>query len=276
MFQILHRLIYGLISGLTEFLPVGAQPHQNIYAYLTGFQLNDPWLKVCVLLGAFIALLVSLRREFMELHEGEKLYRHARRRKQKGAIPMGALTGRLYKLAMIPMLISVIFYGAAQNIGTSFPALILLLLVNGIILILPRLLPTGNKDGRTMTKLDGFLIGLGGALGVIPGLSRIGCGCALGEAKGGKPGYVLRIVLLASVWPLLAILCFSAIGAFTYVEAIATPLILADLGAAVLSFVGAFSAIRFLRWFCEKLGIYKFAFYSWVFCLVVFILYMFV
>lgn len=276
MFQILHRLIYGLISGLTEFLPVGAQPHQNIYAYLTGFQLNDPWLKVCVLLGAFIALLVSLRKEFKEIYEGNKIYRHARRRKQKFNMPMATLTDRLYKLAMIPMLISVIFYGFAQNLGTSFPALVVLLLLNGIVLILPRLLPAGNKDGRTMSKLDGFLIGLGGALGVIPGLSRIGCGCAMGESRGGKPGYVLRIVLLASVWPLLAILCFSTLGAISYVEAIAAPLILADIGAAVLSFLGAFFGIKFLRWFTEKLGIYKFAFYSWVFCLVVFILYMFV
>ena len=147
---------------------------------------------------------------------------------------------------------------------------------NGVILILPRLLPAGNKDGRTMTKLDGFLIGLGGALGVIPGLSRVGCGCAIGEAKGGRPGYVLSIVLLATVWPLFVILCFSVLGAVTYVEAIATPLILADIGAAVLSFGGAFAGIKILRWFCEKLGLFRFAFYSWVFCLVVFILYMFV
>ena len=276
MFQILHRLIYGLISGLTEFLPVGSQAHQNIYAFLTGFDVNDPWLKVCVLAGAFFALLFSLRKQYHTIRQDNKLYQTSRRRKQKGNAPMGVLTAHLSRIAMVPMLISALFFGIAQNIGTSFPALIILLLVNGIILILPRLLPAGDKDGRTMTKLDGFLMGLGGALGVIPGLSRIGCGCALGEAKGGKPSYVLDVVLLAAVWPMLLILGFSALGAVTYVEKIAMPLLLADFGAAVMSFGGAYGAICFVRWFCEKLGLYKFAFYSWVFCLVVFILYMFV
>lgn len=275
MLPILHRLIYGLLSGLTEFLPVGSQPHQNIYSYLTGFNLNDPWLKVSVLAGAFFALIFSLRKEFSEIADGQKLYRYAQRRRQKGPQPMGSLTARLYKIAMIPMLISILFYSAAMTLGTSFPALILMLLLNGFVLIIPRLLPAGDKDGRTMTKLDAFLMGLGGALGVIPGLSRIGCACAIGEAKGGNPGYVLRIALLAAVWPLALLLSFSVLGAISYVEAIATPLILADLGAAVCSFSGAYLSIRFLRWICEKIGLYKFAFYSWVFCLVVFILYMF-
>lgn len=276
MFPILHRLIYGLLSGFTEFLPVSSQPHQNIYTYLTGFHANDPWLKVSVLLGSFIALVVSLRKEYRDIHEGNKLYAYAHRRHKSSSVPLGVLTGRLYKTIMIPMLISVLFYGVAQKIGTSFPALIVLLLINGFLVALPRFLPAGDKDGRYMTKLDAFLMGLGGALGVIPGLSRVGCACALGEAKGCKPSYVLNLVLLATVWPLLIVLGFSILGAISYVEAIAMPLVLVDLGACVCSFVGAFFGIKFLRWFTEKLGLFKFAFYSWVFCLVVFILYMFV
>lgn len=276
MFPILHRLIYGLISGLTEFLPVGSQPHQKIYQHLTGFSANDPWLKVFVLFGAFAALLLSLRKQIATINEDKKLYKHTMRRRQKGQIPMGELTDRLYKIAMIPMLVSVIFYGFAQSIAASFPALIILLFVNGLVLILPRILPAGNKDGRTMSRLDGFLIGLGGAVGVLPGISRVGCGCAIGEARGGKPAYVLDVVLLATVIPFFVFLCFSTLGAISYVERIAMPLFLTDIGSGVLSFAASIAGIRFIRWFCEKLGLYKFAFYSWVFSVVVFILYMFV
>lgn len=276
MFPILHRLIYGLISGLTEFLPVGSQPHQNIYSYLTNFQINDPWLKVCVLFGSFVALLLCLMKEYRQICSDKKLYRKSLRRRHGAPVPMGVSTANLYKLAMIPMLIAALFYGVAQNIGVSFPALIVLLLINGVIIVLPRFLPAGDKDGRTMTKWDGLLIGLGGALGVIPGLSRIGCGCALGEAKGGKPSYVITVLLFAAVVPMFLILLFSFFGAITVVEAIAMPLLLADFGAAVLSFAGAYAGIRFVRWFVDKLGLYRFSFYSWVFCLVVFILYMFV
>lgn len=276
MFPILHRLIYGLISGLTEFLPVSSQPHQKLYQHLTGFSANDPWLKVCVLLGAFSALLLCLHKQIASINEDKKLYKHTMRRRHSGQLPMGVLTEKLYKTAMIPLLVSVVFYGFAQSVATSFPVLIILLFVNGLILILPRILPIGNKDGRTMTKLDGLLIGFGCALGIFPGLSRIGCGCAIGEAKGGKSTYVLDVVLLATVIPLFVLLCFSTLGAISYVEKIAMPLVMADIGSGVLSFAASYAGIRFIRWFCDKMGLYKFAFYSWVFSVVVFILYMFV
>ena len=276
MLSILHRLIFGLLSGVTEFLPVGAQPHQNIYAYITKFNDNDPWLKFYVLLGAFIALMVSLRHQFYDIHQAKKSYRYSQRRKQRGSCPMGVQTARLYKIAMIPMLISAVFYGVAQNIGTYFPGLIMLLLLNGFFLILPRVLPSGNKDGRTMTGVDAIFMGIGAALGVIPGLSRIGVGCAMGEAKGGKASYVLEIVLLATVWPLAVIMLFTLFGAMTSMTSVGWDMILADMGAALMSFAGAWFGIRAVRWISSKYSLYKFAFYSWTFSLLLFILYMFV
>ena len=41
-FSWLESLIYGLISGLAEFLPISAEGHQHIMLYLFGGELRDP------------------------------------------------------------------------------------------------------------------------------------------------------------------------------------------------------------------------------------------
>lgn len=65
---------------------------------------------------------------------------------------------------------------AAIFLGTfdSLPVLAGMLFLNGVLVLLPQFLPTANKDSRSMTRLDGILMGLGGALGAVPGFSQTG------------------------------------------------------------------------------------------------------
>lgn len=275
--EILHRIFYGLLSGLTEFLPVGSQPHQLLYQHVTGFlEKEDPWLNFAVLAGAFAALIFCLLKQYAQIHHDIKLDRHAKRRKIRGQAAPGALTSRLYKTVMIPMLIACLFYGYAQRLKGSFPVMIILLVLNGIVVFIPRLLPIGDKDGKNISRLEGILFGLCAAAGIVPGLSRVGLGCALGEARGAKPSYIINVILLALVWPMALIVLFTLFGVMSSQVDVATGLIFADLGAGVCSFGAAVGGISLLRWFVDKLGLYKFAFYSWVLALVLFILYMFV
>ena len=47
------------------------------------------------------------------------------------------------------------------------------LLLVGVLLFLPQYIRSGNKDGRTLSRFDGVLMGIAGAFSVFPGISRI-------------------------------------------------------------------------------------------------------
>ena len=45
----------------------------------------------------------------------------------------------------------------------SLAMLTIFLVINGILLFVPQYIPSGNKDGRNLSLLDGLLMGLAGA-----------------------------------------------------------------------------------------------------------------
>ena len=63
-------------------------------------------------------------------------------------------------------------YNRVAELGTKLQITAIFLVLNAVILFLPTLLPTGNKDARSMSPLDAMLIGLSGVLGAVPGFSR--------------------------------------------------------------------------------------------------------
>ena len=60
----LESLIYGLISGFAEFLPVSSLAHQTIYLKLIGAS-NHPILRFCAHLGSFGAVLMLIGMAFI-------------------------------------------------------------------------------------------------------------------------------------------------------------------------------------------------------------------
>lgn len=269
----LHRLLYALISGVTEFLPVSASAHQALYCYLFGYDAAQPLLTFAIRLGALIAALAGCGGRLRRLLRQDRLGKQSNRRRRY--VDTNAILDlRLLKTAMIPALVSVLFYKRAGEWIDNLPWLALTLLLGGIVLFWPRIISQGNKDGRSASRLDGIAMGMGTALAAIPGFSRLGCTVSLGVASGMDRSYALETALLLSIPALLGLTLldlYAVIAAKTVLSGMA--LLWAALSAG-LSFLGGYLSLTLLRHASARGSLSGCSYYSWGMALLAFVLYL--
>ena len=174
MLELIHKFILALISGITEFLPVSAVAHRELYQQITGCETPGRGFLLAVHIGCLAAIIACNRPKLVRLSRQKRMGRGGRRSRNRTVDPTLTLEMRLLRVAAIPVIISVFFYGKAGKLASDLGFLALFLLINGFLVMLPRLLSQGNKDSKNLSMLDALLIGLGGVVGVIPGFSQVG------------------------------------------------------------------------------------------------------
>ena len=276
MAQILQRFFYGLVSGIAECLPISAQAHRMLYQKLFNFTPNDPWLTVSVLAGSFAAILFYYHRQIFHLLHENALEKASRHRKNHPADQRAIFSIRIIKTALIPLLLSLLLYGKAKEWITGLEILILMLLINAVILFIPRITRTGDKDSTTMSRLDSVLMGALGAFGIFPGISRLGCVAAISNIRGTKPTFAVDIAFMICLIPLGVILGISLFGAFLSQAVVSSAAFFGNILAICSSFCGGLFGIWLLRSIAVKSGIYVFSYYSFGAALSALALYMIV
>lgn len=272
--NLIHKFLYVILSGFTEFLPVSARPHQLLFEYVTGVSMTDNMVTMAIHLGALLAVLSVYKNRLQRLSREGRHERTSRKRRIRHVDKLAITDFRILKVAAIPVIISALFYKYTRHMISSMIGLSLMLLINGFIMFLPSRLPQGNKDSRNMSQLDGIVIGFGGALGMIPGLSRVGGAISFALMRGTHRERVIDIALILSI-PALAILLILDVYAV-----IATKAALQFVGMmlylfmAVISFLCSYLSIMVMRYLSLKTNYSSFAYYSWGGALLTFILYL--
>lgn len=275
MQEFIHKIIFALIAGFSEFLPVSAPAHQVLYQYVTNYQI-EPLLLLAVHIGCLIACVVCCRKRIKRLRNEKKLAGRVRRKRGRQADPVALMDAAILRTAMVPLVLGYLFYRNAIGWVSSIAVLSLTLLVNGMILFVPRLLGRGNKDGRSLSRMDGLLMGIGGMLGVLPGFSRVGCTYSVGISRGADQNYVVETALMLSIPALTVMICFDIYTLAVVGAALSAIALLGYLLAAALAFGSGYLAIALLRYFSGKADINNFAYYSWGLALFTFLIYLIV
>ncbi len=274
MRSILHKLIIALFSGFAEFFSVPAFPHLMLYEVLTGTDYSDPQLSLGIHLGALLAVIFACNKRLLYLIRSDRQERNTRRRRNRH-LDMNAIHEvRMLKAAMIPVLISLFFYHITAAWVTGVAALSLTLVLNGFLLFLPRILPHGNKDSRMMSPLDSLIMGLGGVLAMIPGISRINAMVTAGILRGGDQTQLLEYSLLVSVPVLVVLLCIDIYAVVAAGATITALMLLTMVLAAVVACGSGYLGIMFMRFLFMKAGYYSICYYSWGMALFSFVLYL--
>lgn len=268
----LQSLLYGLISGFAEFLPISAEAHRSLLYLMMGME-KSPLLELTVHATAMLALLLSCWPQLSKLQRERRIAAIPARRRKRQPDAGSMHDIRLLKTAIVPILAAFLVYPMLQPVSGKLWLTALLLLVNGVILYLPPYFPGGNRNSRNVSALDGVLVGLGGALAVIPGISRITGITAVGQLRRCDRSYILDIGLILSIPALLVLIVFDIFALFTAGTAVAVSF-LSCLLAALTAFMGAYLGITFIRFLAVKVGFSGFAYYSWGAALFTFILYL--
>lgn len=271
--SLLQSVLYGLISGFSELLPVSSQAHQAIMLRLFGADAREPLLDLLVHLSILFALFTGCRSLISRLQRERGLESRSRRRNKSA----GTYELRLIRSAALPMLLVFLIYISTRRYENNMTKLALFFVINGIALIIPEHSRQANKDARLMSGLDAIVMGVLGGLSALPGISRIGAISSYGLLRGADRQRVTNWALLLSI-PALALLCMidlvlifvSGVGSITFLTIVGYIL---SAGAAYL---GAYLSIIFIRFLTVRSGYSAFAYYSWGAALFAMILYLIV
>ena len=276
MTDLLIKLFLSLISGFSEFLFISGSAHQLLFTTIMGCDEPDNALMLSIHIGWLVALLVCVGKQLKQLRYERRVAAVTQRRRTRHLNPSALMDTRFINTAAIPVLIGLLFGGYIPQ-WTEKPGWIsLFLLINGGILFLPSLFSSGNKDSLSCTMLDALLMGLSAVLGMLPGISRLGCIFSVGLLRGADKKYALDLGLLILVPVTLGLICMD-VFAIVMAGAALTGLqffgcVLATLG----SFAGAYLGLRLLCYICDRTHAIGFAYYSWGLAVFQFLLYLMV
>ena len=267
-----ESFIYGVISGISEFLPISSEAHRAIYLRLIG-DADHALLRLMTHMGALLALLISCWPMISKLNR-ERSIAAVNKKRRKRAPDTKSLTDiRFTRIASLALVIVFILYSAVYDLHERLWILAGFLIVNGILLYIPQFLPAGNKDSRSLSSLDSILIGLSGGFGVVPGLSRVGLSTSTGLLRGADKRYALDAALLLSIPALIVLLIIDFFGIFS-AAGVTFLGVLSCFTAGITSFFSAFFGIYIMRFLAVRVGFSGFAYYSWGLSLFSFILYL--
>ena len=269
----IQGLLYGLVSGFTELLPVSSIAHQSILFRLFGIEGREPLRDLLIHISVLMAIFTGCKPMLSRIQREKK--RSAGRR--RNTAPTGVYELQLVRTATVPMLLVMLLYLSAKSLETNLVGLALVLILNGIILILPEYMSQANKDARSMSGLDGVIIGLLGGLSAFAGISRIGIISSYSLIRGADRQHVLDWALLLSIPAMGMFILFDLILMFAVGLGVASFVaVIGCILSAATAYLGAYLAIIFIRFLAVRSGYTNFAYYSWGAALFTMILYLIV
>ena len=189
-----EALVLGLIQGLTEYLPVSSSGHLAIGAHLFGINGEDNLtFTIMVHVATVLSTLVILWKEIDWILKG--LFKFQMNEETKYALNI--------VISMIPVgVVGLFFKDKVEEVFGSG------LLIVGIMLLVTAGLLTFSyfakpRQKENISPLHAFIIGLGQALAVLPGLSRSGTTIATGLLLGDKKEKMAQFSFLMVIPPIL-------------------------------------------------------------------------
>ena len=271
----IESIFYGLVSGLTEFLPVSSLGHQALMMRLFGLANREPARDVFVHLGILVALITACRSMFNYAMTKQRVAintRRGRRVEYRDGYDL-----RLAKAAVLPMVLGFIVYFTVRSVEKNMLLLALLFIVNGVIVIVPEYTRRGNKDGRFMSGWDSIALGLFAALSAFPGISRSAAVNFYTSMRGVDRGHGLNWFLLLCVPAILLLVLIDIINLFVLPLGSVTFLVfLGYLVSAIAAFIGGHLGVSLMRYLSVHKGYAGFAYYSWGAAMFAFVLYLIV
>ena len=232
----LEALILGIVQGLTEFLPVSSSGHLTLLSNMFGLSGESNLTMIVVLhVATVLSTLTILWKEIVWIFKD--LFA-----KQSWRSYDGLNNGTKYAIniliSMIPVaIVGFFFKDKVEEIFGSG------LLIVGIMLIVTALLLAfayfaKPRQREHISGLHAFIIGIGQAIAVMPGLSRSGTTIATGLLLGNKKENLAQFSFLMVIPPvlgeaLLDVIDISQQGFSAAMDGISA-------GAIIIGFIAAF------------------------------------
>jgi len=257
-------IIFGIIQGITEFLPISSSGHLGLFANLTGHDAEGVLQFIVLLhLGTLVAVVAVYWRDILGIVPAfftmcGKFFRGERKWENY------TLNERLSLLLLIGTLLLIPAAFLEGYIEAAMTSLIFVgaaLMVNGLILFVSDRVSKGKLDLESLKIRHGFIVGLIQFVAIIPGISRSGSTITGGLFAGMTRETAVKFSFLLSI-PAIAGACVFKLPEFFAESSDSGQMAIYLVGAAVAAIVGFF-AIKLLVYIAKRTNFTMFAYYCW-------------
>lgn len=271
--NLIESCIYGLFSGLLDIFPVSAQAHSILLLKFFGVS-AAPDLMNLLLHGAILAALYhSCRKELTRMRRARALARVPKRKRKRPLDIRSMMDWSMLKTMLIPAVLGVYLRQYTVSVQSRLMLISLFLFINGLVLYLPQFFPTSNRDSRTLSRVEGLLMGLGGAASAVPGISAIGTTTAIASVCGVDRTYGLNMALMMNMGIAAGLMLYDILGMIANgLGALSLLILIRYLLAAAAAFGGTVLGIKLMRQLAAGQGFASFGVYCWGLALFSFIL----
>ena len=270
-----QSLLFGFVSGLTDILPISAQAHKAIFLKLFGLSSEPVILRFMIHIATFAALYYCCQGHILRITRQLRLARIPKKRRKRPLDTRTIMDYKLLQMMVIPVILSFLFYQKTAVLNHSLNWIALFVLINAVIVYLPILMPSGNKDSRSFSPFEGVLMGFGGATAIVPGISSVGATTSLLLLRGADRSFALNMTLLLQMAVTAGMIVMDIVSMSTIgVGMMSFGAVAYCILSAAAAFVGVFLGIKIMRILAVNIGFNMFAFYNLGLALFSFILFL--
>ncbi len=239
----IQAIIFGIVEGLTEFLPISSTGHLILTSSLLKLTQTEfmKSFEIAIQLGAILSVVVLYWRSFiLDMDKLKKVI-----------------------TAFIPTaLVGLLFYKIIKKYLLDSQAIVLwALFIGGIIIILLELFlkrRDDQKEAQAINYRQAFLIGLFQSLAIVPGVSRAAATIMGGLLLGISRRAIVEFSFLLAVPTMAAAVALDLIK--TAPSFSGSEFVFLSIGF-VVSFLTAMAAVKFLLSFIKKNNFIPFGIY---------------
>lgn len=240
----LQAVLWGLVQGLTEFLPVSSSGHLVIVPEALGVEPPDLAMSAVLHLGTLAAVVVHYRADL-----GRLLLRSF-------ADPPTRRLLWLLVLGTLPAGLALVFESQLEALQASTTAVGIALVGTGVVLWLSAFAQDGRTSLDGASPLTAVLVGFSQLLAVIPGVSRSGMTISMGMARDLSRHEAARFSFLLGV-PTIA-----AAGLIEGIEVVGEGRLGGpELVGILVAAISGYAAISVLLRMLERGGLRPFSYY---------------
>lgn len=232
-----EALIFGLVQGLTEFLPVSSDGHLEIVKYFFG-GIEESFLFTVVVHGATVLSIIAVFwKEILRL--------------LKGIFKFEMNEETVYSLKIVVSMIPVAIIGFTLRDQVSSLFVANMDITGSFLLVTALFLALGHfvrKREKPITYGGAFLMGIAQALAVLPGLSRSGSTISTGLMLGNSKNELARFSFLMVIIPIIGANLVEFITSEpASVDGVLFPLIVSFVAAFVSGYIACRWMISIVR-----------------------------
>ncbi len=257
--DIFQAIVYGIVQGITEFLPISSTAHLNLLPWIVGWQQPDVVFDIALHFGTAVAVILFFAKDWVRIIGA-------------GVTKPKSPDGRLFWFivaATIPGAVAGVFLSEyTENFSPLLTGI--LLVVMGAVLYVCDRYSRSEIDMKGMGFGRSLLVGLAQVLAILPGVSRSGITMSVGRATGMERPSIAKFTFLMSTPLILGDALYHAKD-LPGMNVPVTPFVVGVVTSAIVGLL----AIKFLLDFLRKRGfllftIYRFAFGGLVILLALF------